>query len=128
MNDAEQRAGLAPTPGYRYADVVGKRLYVAGQVPNDADGRLIGAADPGAQARACLDNLATLVRVRGFALGDVRRLTIYVAGEHHDLRAAWAAVLDWFGGEVPPATLLGVRLLGYAGQLVEVDATVERGG
>ncbi len=31
------------------------------------------------------------------------------------------------GGETPPATLLGVLRLGYAGQIVEVDATVLKG-
>jgi hypothetical protein len=29
-NAAETAAGLAPTPGYRYASVVGDQLFVAG--------------------------------------------------------------------------------------------------
>ena len=61
MNDAEQVAGLAATPGYRYAEVVGNQLFVAGQVPHDRSGTLLGHDDPGRQAQACLDNLATLV-------------------------------------------------------------------
>lgn len=126
MNDAELEAGLAATPGYRYADMVGDELFVAGQVPNDASGTLVGVGDVAAQATACLDNLATLLDVHGFGRGDVRRLVIYVVGEHADLVASWGAVTDWWGGEVPPATLLGVNRLGYGEQLVEIDARVVR--
>ncbi len=124
MNDDEVEAGLATTPGYRYADRVGDRLFVAGQVPHDTSGAVVGVGDAGAQARRCLDNLATLLDVHGFGLGDVRHLTVYVVGEQQNLTDAWRAVTGWFDGSVPPATLLGVNLLGHDDQLVEVDATI----
>lgn len=126
MNERELEAGLASTPGYRYADVVGDQLFVAGQVPFDADGGLIGPDDPAAQAAACLDNLRVLVEVHGFGLGDIRHLTVHVVGDQSNLHAAWAAVRAWFDGAVTPATLLGVHLLGHPGQLVEVDASIVR--
>jgi enamine deaminase RidA (YjgF/YER057c/UK114 family) len=132
VNDAEVSAGMAPTPGYRYADRAGDRLFVAGQVPLDSDGVLVGRDDPADQARTCLDNLALLLRVHDFGIGDVRHLTVYVVGEQQHLLDAWAAVTEWFGDSerpgdaVPPATLLGVHLLGHGGQLVEVDATIVR--
>ncbi len=123
-NQAEHDAGLAPTPGYRYAEVVGQQLFVAGQVPLDGDGELVGFDDPAAQAVACLDNLRTLVGVNGFGIADVRHLTIHVVGPHQHLLDAWSAVVGWFDGSVPPATLLGAHLLGYERQLVEIDATI----
>ncbi|MEM7342093.1 MAG: RidA family protein [Actinomycetota bacterium] len=126
INQSEHEAGLATTPGYRYADQVGDQLFVAGQVPNDASGDLVGIGDAAAQATACLDNLRTVLVVHEFDVADVRHLTIYVVGEHQNLLDAWAAVVSWFGNEVPPATLLGVNLLGYTDQLVEVDVTVLR--
>lgn len=126
MNDDEIEAGLAVTPSYRYADVVGDRLFVAGQVPLDGEGSLVGRDDPGHQARRCLDNLRILVELHGFTVGDLRQLTVYVVGEHQNLLDAWDAVRDWFEADVPPATLLGVNLLGYADQLVEIDATIVR--
>lgn len=126
MNESEQAAGLAETANYRYADEVGTRLYVAGQVPRDANGALIGRDDPAAQARACLRNLDLLVAHRGFSRQDIHRLTIYVVGPQQHLRDAWGAVTEHFGGDVPPATLLGVALLGYVDQLVEIDAEIDR--
>ncbi len=125
-NEPDAVAGLAPTPGYRYADRVGDRLFVAGQVPLDVDGNLVGAGDAGAQARQCLRNLVTLVEHHGFATGDIHQFTVYVVGEHQNLLDAWDGVTGWFDGSVPPATLLGVPCLGYATQLVEIDATVTR--
>lgn len=126
VNGDELAAGLAPTPGYRYADALGDRLFVAGQVPLDGDGDLVGRDDPAAQARACLDNLETLIAVHDFDLGDIRHLTIYVAGQHQHLREAWRAVTEWFDAPAPPATLLGVNLLGHSDQLVEIDTTIRR--
>lgn len=128
MNEAEIRAGLAPTPGYRYAELVGHELFVAGQVPLDAAGRLVGAGDPAVQAATCLDNQAVLLGVHGVAVDDIRRLTVHVVGEHANLLDAWAGTTDWFEGTVPPATLLGAHLLGHRHQLVEVDAVVVRQG
>ncbi len=126
MNEDELAAGLAATPGYRYAEVEGDRLFVAGQVPLDSSGSLSGVDDAAIQATACLDNLRTLLGLYDFEVDDVRHMVIYVVGEHQNLADAWAAVTEWFSNEVPPATLLGVNLLGHSNQLVEVDATVVR--
>jgi enamine deaminase RidA (YjgF/YER057c/UK114 family) len=128
VNDDETAAGLAPTPGYRYADRSGSQLFVAGQVPLDGEGVLVGLGSPEAQASQCLDNLRTLVELHGFTIGDVRQLRIYVVGPHQHLLDAWGAVVGWFAGDVPPATLLGVHMLGYTDQLVEIDATVHGSG
>lgn len=124
MNEAELAAGLPATPNYEYAQRVGNRLFVAGQVPHDVHGRLVGPDDPHAQALQCLKNLGTVLAVHGFSPSDVRQLVVYVVGDQARLSAAWKAVTESFHGQVPPATLLGVARLGYVGQLVEVGATV----
>ena len=126
MNEAELNAGLSATPQYRYADRLGDRLFVAGQVPLDSHGNLIGPQDPTAQALQCLRNLERLLAVHEFQVTDIRQLVVYVVGDQASLSAAWSAVAGWFGGQVPPATLLGVARLGYGGQLVEIDTTVIR--
>lgn len=124
MNEAEREAGLAVTPGYRYAEKVGNQLFVAGQVPHNADEQLIGIDDPHAQSRQCLDNLLKLLAVHGYSIADIRQLVIYVVGERSNLVQAWTAMEEKFREGVPPATLLGVTTLGHEGQFVEIDATV----
>ena len=124
MNEAELSAGLSATPQYRYADRLGDRLFVAGQVPLDSHGQLVGPEDPSTQALQCLRNLERLLAVHAFQVTDIRQLVVYVVGDQASLAAAWSGVADWFCGQVPPATLLGVAGLGYVGQLVEIDATI----
>ena len=126
MNEGEVEAGLAQTSNYRYADRVGSRLFVAGQVPVDAHRNVVGIDDPGAQARQCLTNLATLIAHHGFSGDDIHQLTVYVVGPHDNLISAWGEVKSFFESNVPPATLLGVTVLGFVDQLVEIDAVVER--
>ncbi|MBE9070127.1 RidA family protein [Leptolyngbya cf. ectocarpi LEGE 11479] len=124
MNEAEIKAGLSVTPGYRYAENVGNQLFVAGQVPHDVDGQLVGVDDPYTQSRQCLDNLLKLLAVHGYSVADIRQLVVYVVGQQANLVQAWTAVTEKFSEGVPPATLLGVATLGHEGQLVEIDATV----
>ena len=124
MNEAEIASGLPSTPHYQYAQRVGSQLFLAGQVPQAADGSIVAPGDPCAQASQCLANLNKVLAVHGFAAPDIRRLVVYVVGERENLTRAWAGVQQWFSGTVPPATLLGVACLGHPGQLVEVDATV----
>ena len=124
MNEIETQSGLAATPGYRYAKRSGNQLHIAGQVPLDASGSVVHPEDAFAQAEQCLTNLRTLINCHEFAEEDIQHITIYVVGPHTNLTSAWQAILQGFSNEVPPATLLGVSVLGYENQLVEIDATI----
>ncbi len=126
MNEIETKSGLASTPGYRYAKLTGNQLHVAGQVPHDSAGNLVEVNDPHTQATQCLTNLKILLSCYDFTAQDIQHLTIYVVGARNNLTTAWKAVLEDFSNDVPPATLIGVSMLGHEGQLVEIDATVVR--
>ena len=102
----------------------GNQLFVAGQMPHDSQGHLVGVGNALVQASQCLHNLSLVLSVHGFAMADVRQLVVYVTGEQEQLSAAWKATTGFFAGQVPPATFVGVARLGYEGQLVEVGATV----
>jgi len=120
--------GLAEPPGYsHYAAVTDARLvFLAGQVPLDERGELVGSGDPVAQARQCLSNLERALAAVGATPGDVLRTTIYVvAAEQRSMGEVWRAILESGAGDVvrTAATLLGVERLGYEGQLVEIEVT-----
>ena len=120
--------GLAEPPGYsHYAAVTDARLvFLAGQVPIDERGELVGSGDPVAQARQCLSNLERALAAVGATPGDVLRTTIYVvAAEQRSMGEVWRAILESGAGDVvrTAATLLGVERLGYEGQLVEIEVT-----
>ena len=114
--------GLAAPPGYSHVAVAGALVFTAGAVPLDAEGNLVGPDDPAAQARQVLANLEQQLAVGGATPADVVKTTVYVAGASHEhQRIVWDAVQD-SPFATAPSTLIGVALLGYSGQLVEIEA------
>ena len=118
--------GLYPHSGYAYAAVSppGSLVSAAGACPIDANGEVVGGADYVLQARQMMANLVTALGAAGAGLTDVLKTTIYVAStDQSDLVAVWAVVHDeYFSEHEVPSTLLGVVVLGYSGQLVEIEA------
>lgn len=128
MIDRRNVPGLADPPGYTHlVTVVGARfVFVAGQVPLDEQGQVVGRGDPFAQAQQCLRNLAACLAAAGARPEDVVRTTVYVvAEERRTLGRLWQALLDseWSAMVRTATTLVGVAHLGYGGQLVEIECT-----
>lgn len=118
--------GLARTPGYAHAASAGKLVLTAGAVPLDADGNLVGPGDPVVQARQVLRNLGSALEAAGARWEDVLKTTVYVvAGDRRDLADVWKVVQD-SPVATAASTLIGVSLLGYDGQLVEIEAVAAR--
>ncbi len=110
---------------YAYASVAlpGSLIFTAGACPLDDDGQVTGAGDVRAQACRAVANLGTALAAAGATLGDVLKTTVFVASaERADLVAAWDVIRAAFGDHDAPSTLLGVPVLGYPGQLVEIEA------
>lgn len=123
-----QPDGLHPTPGYHHVTVVesGRTAYLAGQCPLDGSGTLVGPGDLLAQTDQVVANALAALSAAGATPSDVVRSVVYVASaERADLSAVWQRLND---GPLAQAfttasTLLGVTVLGFPGQLVEVDLT-----
>ena len=110
---------------YAYAATAqaGDLVFTAGACPLDEDGLVVAPGDVGLQARQAVANLAEALRAAGSGLPDVLKTTVYVASaDRGDLVTAWDVIRSAFGEHDPPSTLLGVATLGYAGQLVEIEA------
>ncbi|MGW3463608.1 RidA family protein [Streptomyces olivaceoviridis] len=127
---------LFPPPAYSHASVVeaGTKLaFLAGAVPLDERGEIVGPGDPVRQAEQVIANLREQLRVIGSDLAHVLATDVYVvSGEPSVLSAVWE-VVESSGLSTGPhsSTLLGVACLGYTGQLVEITATAvvpERAG
>jgi enamine deaminase RidA (YjgF/YER057c/UK114 family) len=111
--------------GYAYASIAarGSLIFTAGACPLDEGGQVVGLGDIRAQASIAVANLGTALAASGATLADVLKTTIFVASaERADLVAAWEVISAAFGDHDAPSTLLGVTVLGYPGQLVEIEA------
>lgn len=121
--------GLYEDAPYAYASIAsgGALVHTAGACPLDESGATVGAGDVRLQARRCVANLRQALAACGTGIADVLKTTIYVASaERADLVAAWQEISAAFGDHHPPSTLLGVTVLGYPDQLVEVEAVALR--
>ena len=110
---------------YAYASVgdPAALVFTAGACPLDPDGDVIGPGDVAAQARQVVSNLTEALAAAGSGLSRVLKTTVYVASsQREDLVAAWDVISSAFGEHDVPSTLLGVTVLGYPGQLVEIEA------
>jgi enamine deaminase RidA (YjgF/YER057c/UK114 family) len=116
---------LFPGAPYAYAARAHRPalIFTAGACPLDEHGHVVGPADVRAQMRQALANLQVTLEESGATIRDVVKTTVYVAsGVREDLVAAWDEVAGHFGDHDVPSTLLGVAVLGYPGQLVEIEA------
>lgn len=118
-------ADLAAAP-YAYAATApaGSRLiFLAGACPLEDDGSTTAPGDYAAQAARCIETLRVALRASGALLSDVISTRVLVASSSQaDLVAAWDVVHEAFGDHDAPSTLMGVTVLGYGDQLVEIEA------
>jgi enamine deaminase RidA (YjgF/YER057c/UK114 family) len=120
--DAEAMGLFGGLP-YEYGSVVreGALIFTAGACPLDPTGNVVSPGDPVAQAVTTLANLTAILAMHGAGVQHLVRTTIYVVGEREDLVAVWGVVASGLAPHRPPSSLLGVAMLGYANQLVEID-------
>ncbi|HET9138970.1 RidA family protein [Actinophytocola sp.] len=115
--------GVFPSDGYTHVVTgPGRLLAVSGQMAFDADGRLVGAGDPAAQARQVFENMRRCLAAAGAGFGDVVKLTYYLTDIAHVPTVL--SVRDEFVDTTrPPAsTVVAVVALFRPDLLMEIDA------
>ncbi|MEE6282153.1 RidA family protein [Georgenia sunbinii] len=117
LSDVAEYAYAATAPaGTRF-------VFLAGSCPLDADGRTVAVGDYAGQAAQAVANLRAALDDAGASITDVISTRVLVASSQQaDLVAAWEVVRDAFGEHDVPSTLMGVTVLGYDDQLVEIEA------
>ena len=117
---------LSDVAEYAYASTApadARIVFLAGACPLDDQGRTVAVGDVRGQAAQCVTNLRTALAAAGAELEDLLSTRVLVATTRQDdLVAAWEVVRTAMGDHDVPSTLLGVTVLGYDDQLVEVEA------
>ena len=119
---------IAPGPaGYSHvAKVVkGTIVYISGQVPIDAAGKLIGEGDFEAQVEQVFANLKIAVEAAGGTMADIVKLNYYIVPEVDQATVPKLRPIRdrYINVANPPAsTFLVVNRLSRPGWLLEIEA------
>ena len=117
---------LSSVAEYAYAATAPARsrlIFLAGACPLNEDGSTAAIGDYAGQAAKAVENMRIALAEAGASLQDVLSTKVLVASaRQEDLVTAWEVVRDAFGDHDVPSTLMGVTVLGYKDQLVEIDA------
>jgi enamine deaminase RidA (YjgF/YER057c/UK114 family) len=112
---------LYPGAPYDYSAMARGLVFTAGACPLDEEGRVVAPGDFERQAVQTVENLLAALAEHNVGPGALLKTTVFVAGEKRaDLVRVWDAISPLLGRA--PSTLLGVSLLGYPDQLVEIEA------
>ncbi|MFF9029131.1 RidA family protein [Streptomyces iakyrus] len=115
--------GVAAAPQYSHVvSGTGRFVAIAGQLPLDEQGRLVGEGDPTAQAHQVFENLRRCLAAAGATFDDVVKLTFFVTDMAHmpALRVARAGHIP--DDRLPAASAVQVAALVRPEFLMEVEA------
>lgn len=118
---------LLPFGPYSHGIVAeGALLFVAGQIPLDETGSLVGEGDLIAQYRKTLESIQAVVEAAGGTLGEVCLLRHYVtvplSNSDPQYRELAAVRAEFFEPPYPASTMLQVVGLMEPGVMIEVEA------
>jgi enamine deaminase RidA (YjgF/YER057c/UK114 family) len=106
---------------YNYSAVAQGLVFTAGACPLDEHGTVVAPGDYEAQALLAVENLLGALAAHAVDAASLLKTTIFVvARDRSDLVKVWGVVSSRLGRA--PSTLIGVSLLGYPDQLVEIEA------
>jgi reactive intermediate/imine deaminase len=114
------------SPPFGYSHVVeapaGSIVYISGQVPLDAEGRLVGEGDFAAQTRQVFENLTHALEAAEATWSDVVKLDYFLrdVGQIGAVRAIRDEYVDT--ANPPASTLVEVSSLFSPDVLVEIQA------
>jgi len=107
--------------GYSRAVRVGRFIAVSGSAAIDEHGQLVGEGDPYAQAKQCIEVIATALERAGGRLSDVVRTRIFVT-DIERWEAVGRAHQEAFGEVMPATSMVEVSRLIDPRMLVEIEA------
>ena len=119
IQQTEQLA--APIGPFANGVVAGGFLYVAGQLPLDVKGDLVGVGDVVRQTEQVLDNVDLVLQAAGATFDDVVRVGVYLLNVA-DRPAVNTVRRRYFGDARPASTLVEVSALAIPEALVEIEA------
>lgn len=119
---------LFPSRAFGFSQVVtsqgGKWIHCSGQTAWDKEMNIVGGGDLLQQMRQSLENVRLALAAAGAAPEDVVRVTVYIVNYQPDEAGpVSSAMADFFKGNPPASTLIGVQALALPDFRVEIEVT-----
>lgn len=123
LQEVSTAGAPAPSGGYSQAIVAGDLLFLSGQGPYDADGRLVGETVE-EQVRQVFANLEAVAAAAGGSLSRTARVGVYLSDLAHfdEMDRVYREI---FAEPRPARTTIQTDLVDF---IVEADAVVLLGG
>jgi len=108
---------------YSQATRMGDLIFLAGQVPYDVDGNLVGKGDVGAQTEQVFRNIKDILEAAGSGLNMVGKVTVFTTKlEYRPIIHQVRTRIFGEVGHLPASTLAVVTSLADPEWLVEIEA------
>ncbi|HEX2173938.1 MAG TPA: RidA family protein [Dehalococcoidia bacterium] len=115
---------IAPGRGYAHGVKVGNRIYVAGQIALDQEGKIVGEGDFAAQVERVFQNVGAVLEAGGARFSDVVKMNSYLTRQS-DFAQFRELRRKFLGDHTPASTAVVVSALAVPGLLLEVEVTAE---
>ncbi len=119
LKPASVQAKGSYSPGWEVSG--GRLIYVAGQIPWDAEGRTVAKGDVAGQTRQVFENIGAVLAESGASLDDVIKITVFSADIRYrdEINRVRSEV---FSEPYPASTQVAVAALVDPEWLVEIEA------
>jgi len=119
-----QPKAWVPRGPYSLGTQIGNFAFVAGQIAQDNDGKVIGAGDVKPQTRVVIEKIRQILAEAGMTLDDVGSTTVYLQNLS-DYKAMNEVYSELFKKDFPARATVRADLAGE-GLLVEISAIAVR--
>ena len=101
-------------------------LICSGQTGMEEDGSPPSSSDMGDQVKMAFKNLSAVLQGGGLTASDVLRVNYYTTDVDELIAVLGPLASEFFGGNLPASTLLGVARLAFPQLKIEIEAMAAR--
>lgn len=112
----------APPKTWSNCLVTGDQFFVSGMTAHDLEGNVAGGKDMYSQSRQVFEKIQALVEAAGATMNDIVKMTIFVTNIS-ERKEVWRAREEFFTGNFPACSLIGISALATPELKVEIEAT-----
>lgn len=96
-------------------------VVLSGQIPVDADGRIVAPGDLRAQTVQVMENIRGILEAAGCTMDDIVRLNIFLT-DMSQIQIVREVRAPYFSDPYPAMTGVGVTALGHEDVMIEIEA------